>query len=59
MEVINALHLDVHVFNVEVCVQGSMVGPMIGGALSYPCSLFAHFPLCEKDALFERRYVDV
>ena len=36
-------------------LQGSMMGPMIGGALSYPCTIFPHFPLCEEGALFERR----
>ena len=36
--------------------QGSMLGPMIGGALSYPCTIFPNFPLCENDALFQRRH---
>ncbi|BDA43547.1 Uncharacterized membrane protein YCR023C at N-terminal half [Coccomyxa sp. Obi] len=35
--------------------MGSMMGPMIGGALSYPCTIFSHFPLCEEGALFDRR----
>ncbi|EIE19491.1 MFS general substrate transporter [Coccomyxa subellipsoidea C-169] len=35
---------------------GSMLGPMIGGALSYPCSIFPSSALCQgNDALFQRR----
>ncbi|KAK9804936.1 hypothetical protein WJX73_000733 [Symbiochloris irregularis] len=34
---------------------GTIVGPMLGGVLAYPCQQWSQFPLCHPDDLFQAR----
>lgn len=35
--------------------MGSVLGPMLGGALTFPCDNYSGFPLCSPGALFSAR----
>ena len=35
--------------------MGSVLGPMLGGALANPCTQLHSFPLCQPGALFNAR----